>query len=72
MPADATLGVSVRKPDTSNCTAKLLDSVIGNSTEPTVHEAILDKCSGGETIEFTVVVTSASASKTSMFTVTVP
>lgn len=72
LPADATLGVTVRKPDTSNCTAKLLDSVIGNSTEPTVHEAILDKCSGGETIEFTVVVTSASASKTSMFTVTVP
>jgi hypothetical protein len=72
LPADATLGVSVRKPDTSNCTAKLLDSVIGNSTEPTVHEAILEKCSGGETVEFTVVATSGTASKTSMFTATVP
>lgn len=72
LPADATLGVSVRKPDTSNCTAKLLDSVIGNSTEPTVHEAILEKCSGGETVEFTVVATSGTASKSSMFTVTVP
>lgn len=72
LPADATLGVSVRKPDTSNCTAKLLDSVIGNSTEPTMHGAILEKCAGGETIEFTVVATSGTASKTSMFTVTVP
>ncbi len=72
LPADATLGVSVRKPDTSQCAAKLMDSVIGNSTEPTVHGAILEKCSGGETIEFTVVATSGSASKTSMFMVTVP
>lgn len=69
--ADATISVSVR-PETSECTAKLLGSVIGNSTEPTVHEAILEKCKGGEIIEFTVVVTAGTLSKTSMFTVTVP
>lgn len=72
LPAGATLGVSVRKPDASNCTAKSLDSVIRNSTEPTVHEAILEKCSGGETVEFTVEATAGTTSKTSMFTVTVP
>lgn len=71
LPADATISVSVR-PETSECTAKLLGSVIGNSTEPTVHEAILEKCKGGEIIEFTVVVTAGTLSKTSMFTVTVP
>lgn len=69
--ADATISVSVR-PETSECTAKLLGSVIGNSTEPTVHEAILEKCKGGEIIEFTVVTTAGTLSKTSMFTVTVP
>ena len=71
LPADATLSASVR-PESSQCTAKLMDSVIGNSTEPTVHEAILEKCSGGEMIDFTVVVTAGTTSKTSMFTVTVP
>lgn len=69
--ADAAISVSVR-PETSECTAKLLGSVIGNSTEPTVHEAILEKCKGGEIIEFTVVTTAGTLSKTSMFTVTVP
>jgi hypothetical protein len=71
LPADATISTSVR-PETSQCTAKLLDSDIGSTSEPTVHEAILDKCAGGEIIEFTVVVTAGSATKTSMFTVMVP
>lgn len=71
LPAGATISTSVR-PETSDCTAKLLDSDISSTSEPTVHEAILEKCSGGEIIEFTVEVTAGTLSKTSMFTVMVP
>lgn len=72
LPADAKLSVEVRKPETSQCTAKLLGEVIGNSTEPTIHTAILDKCAGDESIDFKVEVVASSLKKVSQFTVVVP
>ena len=72
LPADAAISLVVHKPDTSNCTASLLNSVIGNSTEPTVHVASLEKCSGGESIDFKVDVKVGSATKSSVFSVGVP
>lgn len=75
LPADATISVSVRKPDTSQCAASLLGSVIGNSIEPTIHVATLEKCTGGnvEVVDFKVEVTMAGGgSKLSVFSVAVP
>lgn len=72
LPADAKLSVEVRKPDSSQCSAKLIGDVIGSSTEPTSHAAILEKCSGGENVDFKVEVSVGTVKKVSQFTVTVP
>ena len=82
LPADANLSVAVRKTakSTSECTAKLLSSVIGRSTEPTQHEIKLDKCQGptGPTSTDSTIykewvdVTVKVADKESMFSVEVP
>ncbi len=74
LPADATLSVNVRKPDSSDCTATLQDKVIGSAIEPTAHVATLENCAGGgvETVDFKVEVTAGDAAKTSIFSVTVP
>ena len=73
LPADAALAVKVRQPDGGKCAATLPSSVIGNSTEPTTHTALLEKCTGvGESVDFSVTVTSGGVSKTSTFTVAVP
>jgi hypothetical protein len=75
LPADAAISVGVRKPDASNCSATLLGSVIGNSTEPTAHVATLEKCTGGnvEAVDFKVEVpVVGGSSKVSVFSVPVP
>lgn len=73
LPANATIAVKVRQPDGGKCAATLSGSVIGNSTEPTTHTALLEKCTGvGESVDFSVTVTSGGASKTSTFSVDVP
>lgn len=73
LPANATIAVKVRQPDGGKCAATLSGSVIGNSTEPTIHTALLEKCTGvGESVDFSVTVTSGGASKTSTFSVDVP
>ncbi|MEN9903626.1 MAG: hypothetical protein RLZZ555_191 [Pseudomonadota bacterium] len=70
LPADAKLSVGVRPAGgSSDCTAKLLGDVIGNSIEPTNHVAILEKCVGGESVDFKVEV---AGGKVSQFTVPVP
>ncbi len=73
LPANATIAVKVRQPDGGKCAATLSGSVIGNSTKPTTHTALLEKCTGvGESVDFSVTVTSGGASKTSTFSVDVP
>lgn len=74
LPADAKISVNVRKPDNSSCTASLLGSVIGSSTEPTTEVATLEKCQGGgvEIVDFKVEVATESGSKVSVFSVSVP
>ncbi|MEY5098244.1 MAG: hypothetical protein RJA36_963 [Pseudomonadota bacterium] len=72
LPADAAISVVMHKPSASQCTATLLGSTIGNSIEPTEHVAQLENCSGGESVDFTVDVNVGSATKTSVFNVTVP
>lgn len=57
LPADAAIAVKVRQPDGGKCKATLPDGVIGNSTEPTIHTALLEgTCEGGgkETLDFSV------------------
>lgn len=71
LPADAGLATEVF-PTGSTCTAKLGDTVIGSSTEPTQHAALLDKCAGGEVIRFKASVTVGGASKTTSLDVVVP
>ncbi len=74
LPADAKISVVMHKPDDSKCTATLLGSVIGNSTEPTEHVVQLEKCSGGgvETVDFKVEVSVGGSPKVSAFSVAVP
>ena len=74
LPADAKISVVLHKPDTSQCVATLLGSVIGNSTEPTEHVVQLEKCSGGgvETVDFKVEADAGGSSKVSVFSVAVP
>lgn len=72
LPADATITAKVRQPDGGKCAATLPSSVIGSSTEPTTHVALLEKCVGGELIDFAVTVTAGGMSTTSTLTVTVP
>lgn len=71
LPSDASLAVQVI-PSGSVCTATLLGSQIGSTTEPTIHTATLDKCAGGETIRFKASVAVGAATKTSLFDVVVP
>ena len=74
LPADATVAVEVIAPTGDTCSATMLGSVIGNTTEPTTHVATLNNClgSGVETVVFKVTVTSGASSKTSAFSVPVP
>lgn len=74
LPADATLSVNVRKPSTSQCAASLAGSTIGNSTEPTIHNVLLEKCGGlgDEFVDLKVTVSAGSGSKSTTFFVTVP
>lgn len=57
LPADAAIAVKVRQPDGGKCKATLPDGVIGNSTEPTIHTALLEgtcEGEGKETLDFSV------------------
>jgi hypothetical protein len=74
LPADAALSVEVIAPSGDKCSASLLGSQIGSSTEPTTHVATLKDCSGGgiETVRFKVAVTAGSSTKTSALDVSVP
>jgi hypothetical protein len=72
LPADASVGITVIKPDGDQCAATLVGSQIGSSTEPTVHTALLDKCGGGETVRFDVKVTGGASTIASFYAVTVP
>jgi hypothetical protein len=56
LPSDAAVAVEVIDPDQSGCTAKMLGSVIGSTTEPTTHAATLETCNGDETVQFKVTV----------------
>ena len=67
LPSDAALSIEVI-PSNSTCKAKLDGSVIGNTTEPTIHTASLETCTGGETVSFKATV----GAKTSRFDVLVP
>ena len=75
LPADASIAVSVTQapatPD-GQCSATMSGSVIGSTTEPTGHTAVLTKCAGGEIVSFKVTVTAGSSSKVTGFSVVVP
>ena len=71
LPADAGLTTEVI-PSGGDCKATLQGSQIGSSTEPTIHSASLDKCLGGEVIQFKATVTGGTGTKVSLFSVTVP
>lgn len=74
LPADAKLSAVVRQPEGGKCAASV-GEVIGNSTEPTVHTVLLDKCLGGgvETVDIKVTVSAVgTGSKTSSFSVVLP
>lgn len=62
LPADATVAVEVVDPDQNGCTAKMLGSVIGSTTEPTTHLATLETCNGDETVQFKVTVGTKTSS----------
>lgn len=49
LPATAALSAEVLD-SVGDCSARLLGSTVGNSTEPTLHQIILEKCVGGETV----------------------
>ncbi|WP_290360014.1 hypothetical protein [Roseateles violae] len=71
LPADAALKVAVRQTSsTGTCTASLGGSgtVVGNSTEPTLHQILLKDCSGGEFVDLSATV----KAKTTTFTIAVP
>lgn len=72
LPADAALKVAVRQPEGGKCAATLNGAVIGSSTEPTSHTALLEKCVGDESLDFTVTVSTGGVSKSSTLTVRVP
>jgi hypothetical protein len=74
LPSDASLSVEVKAPTGDLCAASILDTQIGNSTEPTGHMATLSNCLGGgiETVRFKVSVTSANGSKNSALDVVIP
>jgi hypothetical protein len=73
LPADASIATEVvSNSSASTCTASLVGTQIGSTTEPTSHVANLKDCFGGEVVLFKVTVTAGSASKTSSFGVTVP
>jgi hypothetical protein len=72
LPADAKLSVQV-VPSTSTCKATLLNSQIGSTTEPTIHTATLESCSGtGETVRFLSTVSSGDSTVESILDVEVP
>ena len=68
LPADASIAVEVVDPAQTGCTAKMLGTVIGNTTEPTTHAVTLEKCAGSETVQFKVTV----GTKVSALSVPVP
>lgn len=72
LPAGSAIAVKVRQPENGKCAATLSNPVIDSTTEPTQHAALLEKCDGGESVDFSVTVTSGAGSKTSTFTVAVP
>jgi hypothetical protein len=69
LPADAALAATIRKSSTdSTCTAALAGAVIGNSTEPTTHQVLLNTCGSGDILNLSVTV----RGKATTFTVAVP
>lgn len=72
LPADASLSVEVIPNGASSCSATLLGSVIGSTTEPTSHAATLKDCIAGDFILFKVTVSAGGATKISSFGVSVP
>jgi hypothetical protein len=72
LPADASLSVEVIPTGNSSCSATLLGSVIGSTTEPTSHAATLKDCIAGDFIQFKVTVSAGGATKISSFGVSVP
>lgn len=67
LPAVTALSTEVLKVS-GECTARLVGSTIGSTTEPTVHSIILEKCNGGETVLFK----SAVQNKDSILSIPVP
>jgi hypothetical protein len=68
LPADATVEVSTLPALTDgSCAATLEGSLIGSTTEPTLHTAVLKDCAAGDAVVFKVSVTSGSVSKTTSF-----
>lgn len=71
-PLPSNAGLAVEVLGGADCTAKFSGANIGNSTEPTAHAVILEKCVGGETVLFKVTVSNNGSSKETSFAVTVP
>lgn len=68
LPADATLEVAALPALTDGaCAATLEGTLIGSTTEPTIHTAILKDCVAGDAVVFKATVTSGSGSKTTSF-----
>jgi len=67
LPSNASLSVEVLN-SFGSCSARLLGNSVGNSTEPTLHQIVLDQCSGGEV----VLLKAAIQGKESALSVTVP
>ncbi len=71
LPSTAGLAIEVL-PIGGTCKASLVGAQIGNTIEPSIHTAILDKCVGGELIMFKVTVAGGSGPIGSSHAVTVP
>jgi hypothetical protein len=73
LPADATLGTTVIKGEGDQCAVVgAVGPNIGSSIEPTIHTAFLEKCAGGEVLQFDVTVTGGASTKKTSYAVRVP
>lgn len=74
-PADANITVAVvQAPATPDgqCSATYNGTVIGSTTEPTLNQTLLSKCTGGETVTFKLSVTTKAGAKVSGLSVVLP
>lgn len=51
-PLPSVTSLSVEVLGGGSCSAKLVGNVVGNASEPTLHQLVFDQCSGGETVLF--------------------